>query len=84
LEWDKNGELLQLMLANNFDVLLTFGKNLQHQQNFLKDPIAVFVLNAINNTYLQLKPLTSVINNILSKGVFLTGPAIISIDNSGT
>ena len=30
----KNGEILQLMLANNFDALLTFDKNLQHQQNF--------------------------------------------------
>jgi hypothetical protein len=25
----KNGELLQLLLANNFDALLTFDKNLQ-------------------------------------------------------
>jgi predicted nuclease of predicted toxin-antitoxin system len=30
----KNGELMQLMLENNFDALLTFDKNLQHQQNF--------------------------------------------------
>jgi hypothetical protein len=32
----KNGELLKLLLENNFDALLTFDKNLQHQQNFLK------------------------------------------------
>lgn len=37
----KNGQLLQLMLSDNFDALLTFDKNLQHQQNFLKYPIAV-------------------------------------------
>jgi hypothetical protein len=30
----KNGELLRLMLADNFDVLLTFDKTLQHQQIF--------------------------------------------------
>lgn len=37
----KNGELLRLMLADGFDVLLTFDKNLQHQQNFETFPVAV-------------------------------------------
>ena len=32
----KNGELLKLMIANGFDALMTFDKNLQHQQNFSK------------------------------------------------
>ncbi len=38
--WDKgwnskkNGELLELMLAENFDALITFDQNLEHQQNF--------------------------------------------------
>mgnify|MGYP000982282672 CR=1 FL=1 len=27
----KNGELLNLLIENNFDALLTFDKNLQHQ-----------------------------------------------------
>lgn len=27
----KNGELLKLLLQENFDALLTFDKNLQHQ-----------------------------------------------------
>ena len=26
----KNGELLKLMLKNNFEILITFDKNLQH------------------------------------------------------
>jgi hypothetical protein len=44
-EWNgiKNGELLKLLIENNFDSLLTFDKNLQHQQNFVKYTIAVFV-----------------------------------------
>ncbi|MGB7393071.1 MAG: hypothetical protein WA913_01630 [Pricia sp.] len=29
----KNGELLQLMLYEGLDVLFTFDKNLQYQQN---------------------------------------------------
>jgi len=40
----KNGVLLEKLLENNFDALITFDKNLQHQQNFSKYPITVFVL----------------------------------------
>lgn len=32
----KNGELLKLMIADDFHVLITFDKNLQFQQNFAK------------------------------------------------
>lgn len=31
----KNGKLLKLLIENSFDALLTFDKNLQHQQIFL-------------------------------------------------
>ena len=70
-EWNgiKNGELLQLMFDNNFDALLTFDKNLQHQQNFLRYPIAVFVLTAFNNTYVKLSPPAPQINRILELGI---------------
>ena len=40
----KNGELLQLMISDGFDALLTFDKNLQHQQNFSTYSIAALVL----------------------------------------
>lgn len=30
----KNGMLLQKLLENKFNALITFDKNLQHQQNF--------------------------------------------------
>lgn len=63
----KNGELLLLMMEEKFDVLLTFDKNLQYQQNFVKYPIAVFVLNAKENTYSTLKPLIPLVNKKLNK-----------------
>jgi DNA-binding beta-propeller fold protein YncE len=75
---------MQLMLDNNFDALLTFDKNLQHQQNFLKFSIAVLVLTAFNNTYVELSPLTPQINKILEKGNLKTGPTVIYSDNIGT
>jgi hypothetical protein len=82
-EWNgiKNGELLQLMLSNDFDALLTFDKNLQHQQNFSKCPIAVFVLTAFNNTYDELSPLIPQINQILETGILKPGPTVISTDS---
>ncbi|WP_421871491.1 DUF5615 family PIN-like protein [Marinoscillum sp.] len=62
----KNGELLKLMLEQDFEVLLTFDRNLQYQQNFTKYPIAVFVLNADDNAYLTLEPLIPIINQHLN------------------
>lgn len=67
-EWNgiKNGELLQLMIKNNFDALLTFDKNLQHQQNFSKYTIAVFVLVTKINSYEELTKLTPKIKEYLN------------------
>ncbi len=53
------------MVDENFDALLTFDKNLQHQQNFKKYTIPVLVLNASNNTYLTLKDLVPKIKEVL-------------------
>ena len=79
----KNGELLQLMLTDNFDTLLTFDKNLQYQQNFSKYPIAVIILTALNNTYDQLKPLIPLIHQVLASGVIKPGPIVISLNDRG-
>jgi predicted nuclease of predicted toxin-antitoxin system len=67
-----NGDLLQLMIQNGFQVLITFDKNLQHQQNFEKHPVAVVLLVAESNQYKNLKPLvSSVLANLetISAGV---------------
>ena len=78
-QWNgiKNGELLKLMLAEGFHALLTFDKNLQHQQNFGKYTLTVFVLNAPINTYTELTKLSSEINTLLAAGSLPLGPIII-------
>jgi predicted nuclease of predicted toxin-antitoxin system len=63
----KNGELLLLMLDEGFDALLTFDRNLEHQQNFSKYPLAVIVLMAENNTYIVLSELVEKIKSELEK-----------------
>ena len=55
----KNGALLQKLLENNFHALITYDKNLQHQQNFKKYPLTVFVLSTRVNTYPLLTKLSS-------------------------
>ena len=75
----KNGELLKLLLENNFDALLTFDKNLQHQQNFLKYTIAVFVLSAKMNTYEELTKLTPIVQTYLIQDVLPIGAIVIKI-----
>ena len=65
----KNGELLSLMLQENFDALFTFDKNLQYQQNFRKYNLPVLALNAEDNTYLTLHKLVPQIKQTLSKSL---------------
>ena len=78
-EWNgiKNGKLLQLMADNKFDALLTFDKNLQHQQNFNKYTVTVFVLSAPINSFSVLSKLTPKIKKYLNAGGLPVGPVII-------
>ena len=78
MEWNKNGELLKLLMENNFDALLTFDKNLQHQQNFVKYTIAVFVLSAKINSYEQLTKVTPKVKEYLNKPPLPIGGIVIT------
>ncbi|MEQ8469861.1 MAG: DUF5615 family PIN-like protein [Marinoscillum sp.] len=53
MEWHgkKNGELLELMISDGFNALITADKNLKNQQNFKKYPIPVLTLNVKLLTY---------------------------------
>jgi predicted nuclease of predicted toxin-antitoxin system len=82
--WDKgwngkkNGELLKLMLANDFQALLTFDKNLRYQQNFSKYTLTVLVLNAATNTYVALTNLSAQVKAVLQQDFIPVGPVIIT------
>ena len=73
----KNGDLLRLLLENEFDALLTFDKNLQHQQNFEKYTLTVFVLSAQINQYEVLTQLSPQIKTILENPPLLQGAIVI-------
>jgi predicted nuclease of predicted toxin-antitoxin system len=47
----QNGELLLLMLAEEFTHLVTFDSHLSFQQNFIKYPIPVIAIIANSNDY---------------------------------
>ena len=55
----KNGELLQLMGGQAFEVLLTVDQNIRHQQNLQSAGISVLVLIAPTNRLADLIPLMS-------------------------
>jgi hypothetical protein len=76
----KNGELLKLMLAEGFHALLTFDKNLQHQQNFEKYTLTVFVLNAEINQYKVLTKLSDKVKASLAAGDLPIEPLVIRQD----
>ena len=62
-----NGILLQAMLSEGFQVLLTFDKRLEYQQNFAKYPVSVFLLVAKNSSYGGLKRLVPRIRSLLEE-----------------
>ena len=80
----KNGQLLQLMVENDFHAFLTFDKNLQHQQNFQKYTIAVFVLSAVNNTYMELTKLSAKVHVFLNRENLQVGPIIVKEELAST
>jgi predicted nuclease of predicted toxin-antitoxin system len=65
----KNGELMKLMIDDNFDALLTFDKNLQYQQNFKKYTVSVLVLTAKDNTYKTLTELMPLVKERVKSGL---------------
>ena len=53
----QNGELLRRAAAEGFEVFLTADQNLEFQQNLLRSPLRVIVLEAPSNTPEDLLPL---------------------------
>ena len=53
----RNGELLRVAVAGDFDAFLTVDRKLQYQQNLSAFDIAVVVLEANGNTLADLRPL---------------------------
>jgi len=74
----KNGQLLELIIKEGFECLLTFDKNLQYQQNFKKYTVTVFVLTASINTYAELSKLVPQLIKHLETKPLKPGPVIIS------
>lgn len=77
----QNGDLLRAMIADGFDVLFTFDKNLRFQQNFQKYPITVAVLHAPDNTYLTLRQLVPQLRQLLA-GPLVPGPVVVSLQEA--
>ena len=63
----ENGELLKLLLDEQFGCLITFDKNLTYQQNFQKYSLPVLVLHAEDNSYEVLRQLVPEIKRKLSE-----------------
>jgi hypothetical protein len=53
----RNGELLQLMVAEGFEALLTVDRNLEFQQNLCASGIGVILVIARTNRLKELRPL---------------------------
>src|SRR6266542_3602458 len=65
----KNGELLKLMTEENFDLLITFDKHLEAQQNLEKFSVPVILLRANDNTYATSRKFIPMIEKLISEGL---------------
>jgi PIN like domain len=63
----KNGELLALMSAAGFEVLLTVDQGIRHQQNLQAAGVAVVVMIGASNQLVDLVPLVPDVLVALSK-----------------
>jgi hypothetical protein len=61
----KNGQLLQ-KAASDFDCFLTVDRNLQFQQHIDALPLAVLVIQAVDNRIETLRPLTVTVREALT------------------
>lgn len=62
----RNGELLQLMIGQSFEVLLTVDRGIRHQQNLTSAGVAMIVLVAQTNRLADLIPLMPSVRTALS------------------
>jgi predicted nuclease of predicted toxin-antitoxin system len=53
----KNGDLLKLMVTDDFDLFVTLDRNLPYQQNLTRLPLTIFVLCVKDNRLETLRPL---------------------------
>lgn len=74
----KNGELMALILENNFDILLTSDKNLSYQQNLKKYDFPIFVIDSPDNRYSTLVEYIPLIKRAL-EGEIKNGVLLITI-----
>ena len=59
MQWNgvKNGALLQLLEAHNFNCWIVVDKNIPYQQNISKIPCPIIVLDVFRNTLAHIAPL---------------------------
>jgi predicted nuclease of predicted toxin-antitoxin system len=80
LGWNgiEDTQVLQLLIDNHFDALITCDKNIQHQQNFRKYSVTVVVLDTYSNAYVILQRLTPQLKDLLDgnlpKGIVILKP----------
>jgi len=63
----RNGELLQLMVAQGFEALLTVDRNLEFQQDLRAAGVGVVVVLASTNRIKELRPLVPLMLEALTR-----------------
>ena len=76
----RNGELLNLMVAEHFEALLTVDRNLPFQQNLRASGIAVVIAVARTNRVKELRPLMPKVLDALR---IVKAGAVVTVGDEG-
>jgi predicted nuclease of predicted toxin-antitoxin system len=75
----KNGELLQLMISKQIELLITLDKNLVHQNKISVLPLSVIILNAKNSKIETLIPFIQKLNNLMEMKIKMGEVLIVDL-----
>lgn len=83
MTWDEleNGELLAAATNAGFDVFLSIDKKIEHEQNLLKLPLRVVVLDSLSNSMEYLIAFVPAVQALLSTPLT---PALYWVSSDGS
>lgn len=83
MRWEnlRNGLLIQSAADGGFDVFLSIDKNIEREQDLLKLPLAVVILDSFSNSLLYLIPFAPVVLSLCSASL---APALYWVQQNGS
>jgi len=83
MRWDEleNGELLRAAASGNFGVFLSIDKKIEYEQNLMKLPLPIVILDSLTNSLPYLTPFAPAVLSLCSASLT---PALYWVSSDGS